>query len=332
MILDNESLIISQEMAKENITTKEILDIEEQTYKWYSEGLIEMPAKITLNMDKLGLPNWINSMPSYIKPLDMLGIKWAGGFENNKGKGLPYIMAQILINNPDTGELRALLDGNWITDIRTGAQSAVAAKFLASATDILTIIGAGIQGINTAICMLEQFDIKKINVIDLDESAINNFKNIIKEKYSIKIESLDSKEQAIRESDVIVTVTTADKPLVEENWVKPGALVSTAGSYQELSEDLIFKADKLFVDHMEQNIHRGEFSHYFEEGKLAVDDIAGEIGDVINNKVKGRENSKERIIISPIGMGCLDIAIATNIYNKLKESKSIKNQKFNILN
>jgi len=332
MNLDNEALIISQKMAKDNITVKEILEIEEQTYKWYSEGEIEMPAKITLNMDRLGLPNWINSMPSYIKPLDMLGIKWAGGFENNKGKGLPYIMAQILINNPDTGQLRALLDGNWITDIRTGAQSAVAAKFLAAKTDILTIIGAGVQGISTAICMLEQFDIKKINIIDLDENAINKFRRIIKDKYSIQIEIPGSKEKAIRESDVIVTVTTADKPLVEEKWVKPGALISTAGSYQELSEDLILKADKLFVDHMEQNIHRGEYSQYFEEGKLTVDDIAGEIGDVINNKVNGRENSEERIIISPIGMGCLDIAIATSIYNKINKAKNINKQKFNILN
>jgi alanine dehydrogenase len=94
-------------------------------------------------------------------------------------------------------------------------------------------------------------------------------------------------------------------------------LVSTIGSYQELSKELIFKSDKLFVDHLGQNTHRGEFSKYFSSNELNKNDIQGEIGDVITNKIKGRENEDERIIISPIGMGCLDIAIATDIYNKI---------------
>jgi alanine dehydrogenase len=177
----NKSIIITQKDAKKYITVKEIIDLEVQTYKWYSEKKIVMPAKITLNMDRLGLPNWINSMPSYIKPLEVLGIKWAGGFQGNKEHGLPYIMAQILINNPKTGELKALVDGNWITDIRTGAQSAVAAKYLANKTDVITIIGAGIQGLNTAICMLEEFDIKEINIYDISNIVCDKFvKEIIK--------------------------------------------------------------------------------------------------------------------------------------------------------
>lgn len=312
-----EALLISQEDVKKYLSISDFIDIVEQTYKWYAQNEIIMPTKITLNMNALGLPNWINSMPSYVRPVNDLGIKWAGGFIGNKKLGLPYIMAQILLNDPVTGELRALVDGNWITDMRTGAQTAVAAKYLANDINVLAVIGAGNQGISTTLCMTEIFNLQEIRICDINPSSRKKFINIIQEKTTVPIVICNSNEEAVKNADVIVTVTTANTALVKEEWVKPGTFVSSKGSYQELDENLIFKADKLYVDHMGQNIHRGEFSKYFSDGKLKEKDITGEIGEVIIGTKPGRQNNEERIVASLIGMGCLDIAIAAVTYQKI---------------
>ena len=327
----SKSLIITQQDVKENISLKEVIEIVDKTYHWYGEGEIIMPSKITLNMDSLGLPNWFNSMPAYIRPLDMVGIKWVGGFKNNKKAKLPYIMGQILLNNPKTGELRALLDGNLITNMRTGAQSAVFTKYLANNTEILTVIGGGTQGIYTTLCMLESFDLKEIRVADLSKDACIGFIDEVSKKTSISIKAYDSNKEAVKDADIIVTATTANIPLVYKDWIKPGAFLSCIGSYQELDEELILSADKRYVDHMGQNLHRGEFFNCLQKGSLKESDIVGEIGDVICGKVVGRENPDEIIVASLIGMGCLDIAVGAILYIRFLKVEKKEDWKFDIL-
>ncbi|NLJ78935.1 MAG: ornithine cyclodeaminase family protein, partial [Tissierellia bacterium] len=311
------SLIITQQEIMNNLDLKEVIDSVERTYYLYGKGEIIMPTKITLDMEPLGSSNWFISMPAYIKPMDVVGIKFIGGFNANKEIGLPYIMSQILLNDPKTGVLRALMDGNLITNMRTGAQSPVFAKYLASKSDILTIIGAGVQGRATALSMVEIFDFKEIRVSDLDRDARKRFIEEVGNKTSSPILAYDSVEEAVRGADIIVTATTASTPIVYRDWVKPGAVISSIGSDQELDEELILQADKRYVDHMEQNLDRGEFHRCFEKGSLGEDDITGEIGDVICGKVVGRESNDEIIIASPIGMGCLDIAIAAIVYDRV---------------
>lgn len=327
----SKSLIITQQDVKENMSLKEVIETVDKTYRWYGEGEIIMPSKITLNMNSLGLPNWLNSMPAYIRPLNMVGIKWVGGFKNNKEVKLPYIMGQILLNNPKTGELRALLDGNLITNMRTGAQSAVFAKYLANNTDILTVIGGGTQGIYTTLCMLELFDLKEIRVADLSKDACKGFIDEVSKKTSISIKAYESNKEAVKDADIIVTATTANVPLVYKDWIKPGAFLSCIGSYQELDEELILSADKRYVDHMGQNSHRGEFFNCLQKGSLKESDIVGEIGDVICGKVVGRENPDEIIVASPIGMGCLDIAVGAILHDRILKGEDEEVLEFDII-
>ena len=127
-----------------------------------------------------------------------------------------------------------------------------------------------------------------------------------------------------------MTATTANKPLVMNEWVKPGALVSTIGSYQELDEQLVFKADKIIVDHVGQHLHRGEFVKLFESGKLLESDIYGEFPDILAGKLAGRENEREKIVISIVGMGCLDVSIAAMLYDSATRDKENQLQYFNL--
>lgn len=325
------SIVVTQKDVTKNISLKEVNNIVEQTYRWYGEGKIIMPSKITLNMKSLGLGNWLNSMPAYIQPLDTVGIKWVGGFEKNKEMGLPYITGQILINDPVTGELRALLDGNSITNMRTGAQSPVFAKYLANKnSDILTIIGGGIQGTSTALCMIEMFEVSEIRVADISKDLCQKFIDEVSNKTSTPIIAFDSNKEAVKDADIIVTATTANVPLVYKDWVKKGAFISCIGSYQELDEELILSADKRYVDHMGQNLHRGEFFNCFENGKLTEEDINGEIGAVICGEIIGRESTEEIIVVSPIGMGCLDISVGAILYDRVLKGENEEILEFDI--
>lgn len=311
-----DALIMTEEHIQNYLSIKDVLNIVEKTYLWYSNNEVVMPAKITTDMAIFGISSWINAMPSYIRPLDTLGIKWAGGFSKNRELGFPYIMAYVLLNDPQTGLLKALVEGNWLSDIRTGAQTAVASKYLAQNPKIVAIIGAGAQGIASAKCILELFLLEEIRVFDINMVACENFARDLEKNSATSIMISNSIEAACRDADIIITVTNADESLVKEKWVKPGAFVSAKGSYQELDEKLVFQS-KLYVDHIGQNLHRGEFLKYFQDGRLNKDSIVGEIGDVISGKVPGRESGEERIVASLIGMGCLDVAIATIGYEKV---------------
>ena len=98
----------------------------EETWRWHGEGKVVMPPKITTDMAEMGLPSWFNSMPSYIQPLDMAGIKIVGGYLENPKHGLPFIKSNLVLLDPHNGRLRALMCGDWISDARTGAQPAIA--------------------------------------------------------------------------------------------------------------------------------------------------------------------------------------------------------------
>jgi alanine dehydrogenase len=302
---------INSEMVKKHLSIKDIINRVELTYKWYGEGKVVMPPKVSTDLHKAGIPSWINAMPSYVKPCDTLGLKWAGGFSLNAEVGKPYIKVVIVITDSKNGELSAIIDGDWISEIRTGAQTAIAVKYLAiEDPQTVALIGAGSQAFATALCLCELNNIKEIKIFDINPSSSKRFTERASLELGTRVIVASSSEEAVMNSDIIVTATAADIGLVKEKWVKPGALVSAIGSFQELEDKLVLKADMLVVDHLDQNIHRGEFARFFKNNRLKEEDIYAEIAEIVCGKKHGRKSEEERIIISPIGMGCLDISVA----------------------
>ena len=318
--MKEEVMLIGEKTVEKYLTPEDVIRRVEEVWKWYGQGGVVMPSKITLDMEKLGAKGWINSMPSYILQTDLAGIKWVGGFADNPKNGRPFIKAKVLLTDPRTGDLKALISGDLISDLRTGAQPAVMAKYLAAKTDIVTIIGAGTQGYTSLLCMSKILSIKEVRVCDINAKARENFIGRFMPGAPFKMISCDSNEQACRGSDIIITVTTADAPLVQEPWVKEGALVMAMGSFSETSEDLVRKADKLIVDHIGQALHRGNLAKMAARGEITAESFAAELPYVIAGLSKGRENKKERIVAGLIGMGALDAGIAALVYQRILES------------
>lgn len=318
-------LLISQNDVKEKLNMERIIELTEKTYAEHGNNEVLMPAKITLDLGETN--DWppyggsYNAMPAYIGgDVDMSGVKWVCGFNDNPSKGLPYISGTILLNDPRTGELLTVMDGAYITDMRTGAATGVAAKYLASKkAKTVGIIGAGVQGRVNLMAIKEVLNIEKARVVDIRKEAAIKYADEMSELLGIEVEAVETNKEAVEEADIIVTVTIADEPLVMKDWLKEGALVVSVGSFQELDDEIPLSSDKLIVDSWAQNAHRGELAHLVSSGRISEKNVYAEIGDIVAGKIKGRENDKEIICACLIGMGSVDIVIADYVYKQIKE-------------
>lgn len=314
--MEQKALIIGEETVRKYLTPEDFIDITEKTWRWYAEGKVIMPNKITTDMTTLGVPGWFNSMPAYIGPMDVAGIKVVGGYENNRSIGLPYIKANLLVTDSRTGILRALVSGDYISDMRTGAQPAVMTKVLAAKTDIITIIGTGLQAYTSLLCMSKVLDMKEVRLCDISEQAKENFMAKFPNA-PWKFVNCSSNEEGCRGADVIITITNANADLVEEPWVKEGALVMTMGSFRETSFDVVRKADKIAVDQVGQSLHRGNVKELAEMGEITAESFDIIVPDVLAGKMQARTSDKERIYAQIIGTGMLDVAAAGLLLEKI---------------
>lgn len=313
-------------IAKEQI--EKILDMErtinmvEKVYELHGKNQVLMPAKITLDTGESN--DWppyggsYNAMPAYIGgDIDISGIKWVWGFNDNRAKGIPYIGGVIILNEARTGEVLSIMDGSYITDIRTGASAGVAARYLANKdSKVLTIIGAGVQGRMNARAIVEELDIEELRVTDIRLGAAEEYAKEMSAELGIRVVPCATNEEACRGADVIITVTIADEPLVMKDWLKPGCTVLSLGSFQELDEEIPLSCDKLVVDSWAQNAHRGELLKLVKAGRLTEANVHAEMPDVVVGKKPGRENHDEIICACIIGMGSTDIGIAGALYKE----------------
>jgi len=317
--MEQKTVVITNEMVKKYVSIDDVIEAVENTWKWHGEDKVIMPAKITTDMSSAGVNGWFNSMPSYIEPLDSAGIKVVGGYSDNPKNGLPFIRSNLLLTNPHNGFLRALVCGDWISDARTGAQPAVAMKYLAAKTDILTVIGAGRQAFYAVTCIARVHKIKELRICDISKEARERFASYFPDA-DFDIVPYESNEEACKESDVIITLTTADAVLVEEGWCKPGCLVMTMGSFHEVDDDIARKFDALYLDHIAQGLHRGQFLPMAHRGEISEEDFAAELPEIAAGKKPGRQNEQDRLMCELVGMGSPDLCIATLAYRRAIES------------
>ena len=314
--MEQKALVISDKIVRKYLTVEDVIEICEKTWRWYGEGKVVMPNKITTDMSSQGVAGWFNSMPAYIAPMDTAGLKLVGGYDANKELGLPYIKANVILTDPRTGILKAVVDGDFINDARTGAQPAIMTKMLASSTDVVCFIGTGLMAYYSLLCMSKTVEMKEIRLCDISEGAMDRFIARF-EGAPFKFVKCKTNEEGCRGADVIITVTNANADLVEEPWVKEGGLVMTMGSFRETSFDVVRKADKIAVDQVGQSLHRGNVKELAEMGEIDENSFDIIIPDVLAGKGEARTNPKDRIYAQIIGTGMLDVACAGLLLEKL---------------
>ena len=322
--MEHKTLLLKQSDIDSLITMKDIVEIVDKTFVGFGEGTTINPTKVNLDLgETASYPDYhgfMNAMPAYIGWEDIAGIKWAGGFLGKRREmGLPYVTAMILLIDPTIGEFKCVMDGALITNLRTGAQAAVAAKYMFPGKKEISIglYGAGMQGHMQTLAFAELFDIKELRVYDLYPAAAEKFKEDMKDavKGDIIVCS-DPKDASI--GDVVVGFTQSKDKYIKDEWIKPGQIVFPMGSYTECEDALLLNSDKIIVDHVGQCMHRGALHDVVADGKLKEEDIYATIGDVAVGR-KPTDAANERIICVPIGTGAMDIAVAGIVYKRALE-------------
>jgi alanine dehydrogenase len=309
------TLVLSESDVEALLTMEEVLAAVEVTYRAHGTGDAIVPAKITLDLSRSNADGWMNAMPAYVVTLDAAGMKFAGGFSLNPSQHLPYIMGAILLIDPRTGALLAVIGGHLITTARTGASAAVAAKYLAPDAETAAVIGTGAVGSAATIALANGLrSLREIRVYDISQDALNAAARSLQTATSLRILPTASARAAVDGADVIVTATRANTPLFRKADLKKRWLIVTLGSLQELDEETVLHADSRIVDHLEQNKHRGEFHSYFEDQRLTDEHIYAEIGEIVAGMKPLRRTQKGGCVASLIGVGSLDIAVAKRLY------------------
>lgn len=318
-----ETLLLNQKIIKKVINMDDVISTIEKTFKGLGEGTVVNPAKITLDLGETSewppYKGFMNAMPTYVGWLDSAGLKWVGGFMDNQKKNIPYLTGIILLINPETGEFKCIAEGAFITNIRTGAQTAVALKHILEKEEIeIGLYGAGAQG-NTQIEAISRiFNVKKLLVYDIRREASLKLADNVK-RFNVNGVKVVDKPELAADAEVLISVTQSKDKFIKKEWIKPGTILLPMGSYQECEDDCILKADKIIVDHIEQALHRGALKSLANQNKLTYKDIYSTIGEIVSGKNKKDINKEDRIICIPAGTGAMDVSVATIAYKKAKE-------------
>ena len=271
--MNRSTKVLSSKDCQKCIDISQVIDIVEKTYGLSAEGKTILPPKMVMNMDAQNAHNYLIAGPACIPSLGATGVKIITGFEQNPLKfNLPYVFTTYFLLEYETGFPVAILNGKNITDERTGAMTAVSAKYMANDdSKVITIIGAGVQGRSVVRYLDYVFKLEEIRVIDIKPQAAEQFKMEMQSAIKTNIVVCADAKTAISDSDIIVTVTSAKGKFVLNQWVKPGAFVGSIGTYQELDPLFVKNADKIVVDNIKQAQTRGELANGFKEGSFTVE-------------------------------------------------------------
>lgn len=303
------------------------IDTMEKVFSLHQKQDYVLPNKSVLrwgDIDSESTRGRINSMPASIGgEFNSVGIKWISSSPQNPDKfGLPRATGIIILNDYETLMPAAIMDGMLLSAMRTGANSGVAARYLARKdSEVLGLIGAGVQNKTQLLAMHHVMKhLKKVKIADLNAERAQSFANEMSEKINLPIEVVQTAEEAARESDIVITATVTKKPIVQADWMGEGTLYLHVGSH-ECEFEVIEKADKIVVDDWEELKHRGveSISIMYNEGKFDETRIHAQLGEIVNGVKAGRTNDKEFIYFNSVGLGIQDVALSSIIYNRAKE-------------
>lgn len=319
-------LLLSKKDIQKVFTMKDAVEADKEAFTLFSEGKSVVPLRTNI-----GAPKYDGAflfMPSYVEDLECSAIKIVNVFPKNIEKGIPTTPAQVLLIDGKTGVVISVLDGTYVTQLRTGAASGAAFDVLANPTAKKgALIGTGGQAATQLEVMLAVRDLEEVKVYDINLQRTEEFVEKMNEElasYGTRIIAAKSSDEAIEDADMIVTVTPSSKPVFDGNKVKAGATVSCVGSYQphmqEMDSVILQRAGKIYFDSEEAVLSEaGDILIPLADGLITKEDFTGDLGDVLLGKVVGRETEEEIIVFKTVGIGTQDLVTAKHIYDKAVE-------------
>jgi ornithine cyclodeaminase/alanine dehydrogenase len=309
-------LYLSQaDVEAAGVTMPQVLDALREMFVEKGHGRVEMPPKPGIHTRP---DAFIHAMPAYIPSLESAGMKWVSGYPENQAKGLPYITGLLILNDADTGIPLAVMDCTWITAVRTGAATAIAAEVLARpGCSSAGILACGVQGRSNLEALACIYELDTVKAYDLHRDVAERFAGWAKDTLDLAVDIVDTPEEAVKGLDLVVTsgpILKEPTPVIEAGWLAPGAFASPVDFDSYWRGDALAQADKLATD------DRAQLEYYREAGYFSETPAPyADLGDILAGKAPGRESETERTICINLGLALDDMATAPLVYQAARE-------------
>lgn len=321
-------LILKESDISSIITMSDIIEADKQALSIYSSKQSNIPLRSNLN-----IPEYKGQclfMNGYAAPAKALGVKIVSVYPENINKNLTSVPATMVLVDAETGMVNSLLDGTYLTRLRTGAISGLATDILSRKdSKIFALFGTGGQAVTQLEAVLTVRKIEEVRVFDVFSERAVEFAKKMSDKFSkkfnnVKIYAVKTSDEAVENADIITTVTTSKKPVFNADKVKANVHINGVGSYTpemiEIPGEILVKANKIYVDTIDGAVNEsGDLITPISKGLIKKEKINGELGEVINGKIKGRENDNEMTFFKTTGSAVLDLVAAQKIYEIAKE-------------
>lgn len=310
----NQLLYLSQDdVTAVGITMVEIIETLEVAFREKGEGRTEMPPKPGIHPG--GGDNFIHAMPAYIPALKSAGVKWVSGFPENYKLGLPYITGLLILNDPETGLPVSVMDCVWITAMRTGAASALSARYLARAeSSVVGVLGCGVQGRTNVEALNVLFPLKQVMAYDVDSEAVGRYVDEIGSRFNLEVVPVATPRQAVTGCDIVVTagpILRKPHATIEAGWLDEGAFASLVDFDSYWHADAMRETTKFCTDDSQQ-LHHYQQAGYFHE----IPQLYADLGELVAGQKPGRETPLERTMTANLGLAIDDMAVAPIIFRK----------------
>ncbi|WP_407282546.1 alanine dehydrogenase [Methanolobus sp. WCC1] len=313
-------LWLDQSDVKNVINMPLTLSAVENGFREHGLKKVQMPPKSYLYFENHN--GDLRTMPSFMEVKDIAGVKIVNVHPDNREKGLPTVMAVIVLNSTETGAPLAIMDGTHVTDMRTGAAGGVAAKYLARKdSHVVGMVGTGGQARTQLLALSEVMDIEEVKITCRNTGHCDSFEKDMK-----KVVRCDFKrKQSIKDvcdCDVLVTTTPVREPVVKAEWIHEGTHINAIGAdavgKQELESSIMKKA-RIIVDDIVQASHSGEVNVPLSQEVISESDIHAELGEIVAGVKKGRLSDDDITIFDSTGLAVQDLVTANMVYTKALE-------------
>jgi len=312
-------LYLTEADVQQTLTVAEAVDLAEKGIKADAAGQV---AGDKFYMD-VGDNGFIKPFSGYLLGEELAFVKTFSFFPANPERfGRGTTSSMVLLFDAETGLPVCLMDGGWITALKTGASTTVTAAYLARPDAAKVVIfGAGTLGRMHLRGLPHRFSLRHAYIVDVLPQAAEAYVAELGPEMDFPVEavSLEGRERVVRDADVVFTVTTGDQALVERDWLRPGAFVARLGSHQEIALDVITKADKVVVDDWHYVRPRiPELKMLAQEGRFGPDDVYAQWPEIVGGRKPGRESPDEVITYIALGIWGEYAAILPEVYRRAK--------------
>ena len=314
---DNQILYLSrQDVESLAIPMSEIIEVLMVAFQEKGEGRVEMPPKPGIHPGEDD--NFIHAMPAYIPALRSAGIKWVSGFPGNNARGLPYISGLLILNDVETGFPLAVMDCGWITGVRTGAATAVAARYLARPeASTAGILGCGVQGRTNLTALVALFPLRRAHAFDTNQENAARFASEMSGELGLDVLVATTARDAVANSDLVVTagpILKRPHATIQAGWLREGAFASLVDYDSYWTREALQQVPKICTDDLEQYRFHQEMG-YFQ----GMPEIYAELGELVTGGKPGRESPEERTMAINLGLAMDDMAVGPLVYKRALE-------------